>query len=406
VFVGHRADQLGSPDAVVVSSAIPPGNEEVEAARDRGIAVLHRAQVLAALMRRHRGIAVSGTHGKTTTTSMIAVVLEAAGLDPTYVVGGELNESGSNARSGRGAPFVAEADESDGSFLLLRPVVALVTNVEEEHHDFYRNLAETEAAFVAFCRGADTVIACGDDPGARRVAEASGRPVRFYGEAAESEVRLEILEATLKGGRASVSGLGSPFTLQLPLPGRHYLLNAVAAICAAAEFGVAPGDAARTLASFGGVRRRFESRGSAGGALFVDDYAHHPTELAATIQTARSNGVQRLVAIFQPHRYTRTAALWRELGESLSDADLIVVTEVYGAGELPMPGVSAKLVVDAVAEKTPGKRVVYLPHRRDLVPFLVGEVRVGDLVLTLGAGDIGMVGDEALARLRENDGLD
>jgi UDP-N-acetylmuramate--alanine ligase len=404
VHVGHAASLVGDAEAVVVSTAIGPDNPEVVEARSRGIPVLARAQVLAALMRDRRGIAVAGTHGKTTTTSMVAVILQEAGLDPTYVIGGDLNESGSNARSGNGDLFVAEADESDGSFLLLSPEIAVVTNVEEDHLDFFAGRDEIEAAFVEFCRRAKLVVACGDDAVVRRVVEKAGVTAVTYGEGADNDVRLEHMEIRSDGGACRIRWDDGAAQISVPVPGSHYLLNATAALTVARLVGVDPVDAAAALATFRGVRRRYERRGSAAGAQFVDDYAHHPTEIAATLASAGAtkadkNGIRRIVAVFQPHRYTRTAAMWRELGGSLVGADLAVVTDVYAAGELPVPGITGKLVVDALAEAAPGKRIVYLPHRADVASFLAREVRPGDLVLTLGAGDVTMVGEETLARL-------
>ena len=405
VTAGHDASNVAAPDAVVVSTAIGPGNPEVEEARRRGIPVLARAQVLAAMMRERRGIAVAGTHGKTTTTSMLAVILERAGLDPTYVVGGDLNESGSNARSGEGDVFLAEADESDGSFLLLEPAIAVVTNVEEDHLDFYGGAEEIEGAFTAFCRRAALVVACADDPGAVRVVESSGTSATWYGESARAEVVVEEA-AVRRGGSSCRIRVGpapgvEPWTgrLDLPVPGRQHLLNAAAAVAVATRIGVPAETAVAALAAFGGVRRRWELRGEARGASFVDDYAHHPTEISATLGAARADEADRIVAVFQPHRFSRTAALGRALGESLVGADVVVVTDVFGAGERPVPGVTGKLVVDGLVEAAPGKRAVYLPRRSDVAPFLAREVRPGDLVLTLGAGDITMVGSETLALL-------
>lgn len=405
VAAGHDAGNLGGPDAVVVSTAIGGANPEVDEARRRGVPVLARAQVLAAMMRERRGIAVAGTHGKTTTTSMLAVILEQAGLDPTYVVGGDLNESGSNARSGRGEVFLAEADESDGSFLLLEPEVAVVTNVEEDHLDFYADGGEIEAAFAAFCRRAGLVVACADDPGAVRVVEASGATTVWYGEADSADVVVEEAVVRQGGGSCRIRVEDAPGVkwwagrMDLPVPGRQHLLNAAGAVAAATRVGVGAATAVAALATFGGVRRRWELRGRARGAAFVDDYAHHPTEISATLRTARSDGADRIVAVFQPHRFSRTSSLWRALGESLAGADVVVVTDVFGAGELPVPGVTGKLVVDGLVEAAPGKRAVYLPRRADVAPFLAREVRPGDLVLTLGAGDITMVGSETLALL-------
>jgi UDP-N-acetylmuramate--alanine ligase len=406
--VGHATANVERPDAVVVSTAISKDNPELVEAHRRGFPVLARAQVQAALMRGQRGVAVAGTHGKTSTTSMLALILERAGLDPTYLIGGDLNESGSNARSGRGDVFVAEADESDGSFLLLEPELAVVTNVEDDHLDFYPTRDDIERAFTAFCRRARLVVACADDAGTRRVIEAAGSSVMWYGESDDAAVRVEDPSSTLERSRATLL-ISAPSLdpwrgeLDLPVPGRQYLSNAAGAIAAAAELGVPPEDSVDALRDFGGVRRRWEHRGESRGAVFVDDYAHHPTEIEATLATARADGGNRVVAVFQPHRYSRTAALWRGLGESLAGADVVVVTDVYGAGELPVPGVTGKLLVDSLVEAAPGKRAVYLPRRGDVAPFLAREVRPGDLVLTLGAGDITMVGDEALALLRGPD---
>ena len=401
VFAGHSPRHVGAPDAVVVSSAIPPRNSEVLQARRAGLPVLTRAQVLAALMRGRRGVAVSGTHGKTTTTSMISVMLTRTGHRPTFVIGGDLNESGSGAEHGAGEVFVAEADESDGSFLLLRPEIAVVTNVEEDHLDFYTDRDEVEAAFGAFIARSGTVVACSDDPGARRALREATGPVLRYGRGGDADLVLSDERLSPGGAVGRVCAMGETVTVSIGVPGHHNLLNATAALGVAASLGLPLSEAAAALSSFTGVRRRFERRGGARGAQFVDDYAHHPTEVAATLAAARTTGHGRLVAVFQPHRYTRTRALWRELGESLRAADLIVLTDVYGAGEPPIPGVTGKLLVEALAEVAPGKRVVYLPHRAELAGFLAREVRPGDLVLTLGAGDVTMVGEETLERLRE-----
>jgi UDP-N-acetylmuramate--alanine ligase len=406
VAVGHRADQVaadGVPDAVVVSTAIPERNPELEEARRLGVPVLARAQVLAALMSGTRGVAIAGTHGKTTTTSMTSVILERAGLDPTFVIGGDLNESGSNARHGAGGWFVAEADESDGSFLLLAPEVAVITNVEQDHVDFYRSRDDTLAAFARFARSPEVVVACADDDGVLEVLGRAGREGRThtYGLGPEADVRVTPRASSGRSVTGSIEFDGRAVEVSLRVPGVHNLLNAAGAMLAAREAGVGPEAAAAALESFGGVRRRFEFRGMGRGAEFFDDYAHHPTELRATL-AAVPDEYQRVVAVFQPHRYTRTEAMWCELGEALGAADVVVLTDVYGAGETPIPGVTGKLLVDSLTESAPGKRVVYLPKRADVAPFLSAEVRPGDLVLTLGAGDITMVPDEALERILED----
>ncbi len=402
VSIGHAAGRVGPADAVVVSSAIREDNPELAEARGRGIPVWMRAQALAAAAADHRTIAVAGTHGKTTTTSMVALVLERAGLDPTYVIGGDPNETGSGARSGAGELFVAEADESDGSFLLMRPAVGIVTNVEVDHVDFYPDgLPEIEAAFTAFAERCEHLVVCSDEEGALRAVEAAGVATTTYGTGADADVRLEIATAGPNGSAGEIIVDGARHPLRIQVDGAHNLLNAAAAVAVARLVGVSPSAAVDALAEFSGVHRRFERRGSVRGARFYDDYGHVPTELAVTLGVARRTGPERLVAVFQPHRFSRTQALWRELGASLVEADLVVVTDVYGAAQDPIPGVTGKLVVRGIAESAPGKRIVYLPHRGDVVEFLNREVRGGDLVITMGCGDVWMLGDAALERMSE-----
>jgi UDP-N-acetylmuramate--alanine ligase len=401
VWVGHDASHVGEADAVVISSAIREENPELAEARRRGVPVWMRAQALAAAAADHRAIAVAGTHGKTTTTSMVALVLERAGLDPTYVIGGDPNETGSGARSGRGDLFVAEADESDGSFLLMRPAVGIVTNVEVDHVDFYRDgLPEIESAFTAFAERCELVVVSADDERAVRSVRAAGTELVTYGTAPGADVLLEIGSVGPGGAAGHVTLGGERLALRLPVDGAHNLSNAAATIAAARAVGVPPAVAAEALASFAGVHRRFELRGSVRGASFYDDYGHVPTELGVTLDVARRTGPRRLVAVFQPHRYSRTQALWRELGASLVEADLVLVTDVYGAAQDPIPGVTGKLVVRGVSDAAPRKRVAYLPHRADVVEFLDREVRAGDLVITMGCGDVWMLGDAALERIR------
>ena len=400
VHVGHSADQVGSTDAVIVSSAITERNPEVEEARRRGMPVWARAQALAAAARGSRTIAVSGTHGKTTTTSMLAVVLELAGKDPTFVVGGDLNESGSGARAGRGGIFLAEADESDGSFLLMDPEVAILTNVDVDHVDFYRGgRAEIEAAFSEFLSRSRSAVVCIDDAGAMKSLAAASVEATTYGTDPAASFRLEVVSPGPGGSKGVVSAPSGEVRLVLRVDGAHNLENATGALAAAALVGVPPDVAADALSSFGGVKRRFERRGIARGAQFYDDYGHIPAELEVTLQVARRTGPRRLVAVFQPHRYSRTQALWRELGASLVEADVIVVTDVYGAEQDPIPGVTGHLVVDGVRLADPSKRVEYLPHRADVVAFLDEEVRPGDLVVTMGCGDVWTLGDAAMVRI-------
>jgi len=408
VFVGHDKAHVGEPDAVIVSSAIAEGNPELASAREAGIPVWARAQALAAFAAGHRSIAVAGTHGKTTTTSMIAVILERTGADPSYLIGGDLNESGSGARAGGGDLFVFEADESDGSFLLTEPTVGVITNVDVDHVDFYRGgRDEIEAAFGTFATRCGAVVACGDDPGVRRSLGAesgwAGTAVTTYGTEPGNDLLLSVATLGPAGAAGSVElPGGSTLEIGLPVDGAHNLLNAVAAIAAAALVGVPQERAAAALTAFTGVHRRFEHRGSGRGADFFDDYGHTPTEMEVTLLTARRRRPSRLIAVVQPHRYSRVQALWRELGASVTGADLVVVTDVYGADQEPIPGVTGRLVVDGIELASPGKDVVYVPHREDVVEFLDREVRPGDLVVTMGCGDVWMLGDEALARIRES----
>ena len=402
IATGHAGSNLGDADTVVVSSAIRDDNPELVAARRRGIPTWARAQALAAAAADRRQIAVAGTHGKTTTTAMIALVLERAGLDPTYVIGGDTNESGSGASAGAGDLFVTEADESDGSFLLGRPAIGVVTNVEVDHVDFYPGgLAEIERAFTAFAERCERVVVYADDAVAMRAVAASGVPRSTYGSALGADVRLEIASVGPGGGRAILAVDGERHQLRLRVDGAHNLLNAAAAVAVAADAGVPAATSVEALAGFTGVHRRFEHRGTARGADFYDDYGHVPTELEVTLGVARRTDHRRVLAVFQPHRYSRTQALWQELGRSLVEADVVVVTDVYGAAQDPIPGVTGKLVVEGIARTGRDRRVVYLPHRNDVVEFLEREVREGDLVLTMGCGDVWMLGDAALERIRE-----
>lgn len=416
--VGHDAANLEGASTVVVSSAIPQHNPELQAARAAGLPVLQRAQLLAMLMRERRGIAVAGTHGKTTTTSMVAMALRHARLDPTFLIGGDLNETGTNAHYGSGEWLVAEADESDGSFLWLAPEIAVVTNVEADHLDHYKDEAAIEEAFLSFLKGVrpgGTVVVCADDPGARRVAGAGSAFASTSGAASVVTYGIDPdgasgipdwhatgIERSSTGIRATVHYRGAEQgALALSVSGDHNLRNALAALAVARLAGVEFSVAAEELAVFGGVARRFEARGLAGGVTVVDDYAHHPTEIAATLAAARERGFARIVAVFQPHRYSRTLAMGSALGRAMAAADVAVVTDVYGAGEQPIPGVTGKRVVDGALDAAPGRRVAYLPAGSDIAGYVAAVARDGDLVLTLGAGDITMLGDEILYRIRD-----
>jgi UDP-N-acetylmuramate--alanine ligase len=405
VHVGHDAANLGEVDAVAVSTAIPAGNPEVRAAAERGIAVLRRAEILTAIAATRRTVAVSGTHGKTTTSSMLALVLVEAGLRPSFIVGGELNEIGSGAVwSDDGEWFVVEADESDGTFVEIGAEVAVVTSVEADHLDFYGDLASIEAAFDRFLAEAPGPnLVCADDPGSARLGQARG--ALTYGTDPSADYRI-VDPVTGRQGSSFQLAHGTDIlgTVELPVPGLHNIRNATAAIVAGLQLG-APFEAGRSaLGRYAGVARRFQFRGEVGGVTVVDDYAHNPGKVRAVLAAAASGGWGRVVAVFQPHRYSRTADLHRAFGDSFVDADVVVVTDVYGAGEQPRPGVTGKLIVNAILEAHPRTRVVWLPRREDVVPFLDGELRSGDLCLTLGAGDITSLPDELLSRLEARSG--
>ncbi|MFL6137643.1 MAG: UDP-N-acetylmuramate--L-alanine ligase [Frankiaceae bacterium] len=407
VEVGHDAAHLGDADTVVVSSAIRESNQELAAARARGLRVMPRAAALAALMHGTVGVAVAGTHGKTTTTSMITVALYRCGADPSFVIGADLNEPGSGAHHGSGEAFVAEADESDGSFLLLAPHAAVVTNVELDHTDRYGSLDELRAAFAAFVERVEPsgfVVTCADDDGARRVAavaRARGLPVLTYGTAADADVRLEALRLTGAGSRAEVVWAGRRLgELALQVPGRHNLLDAAAALAVVVRLGCSFADAAGGLAGFTGARRRLELKGSAGDVRVYDDYAHNPTKVRAALEAGRLlAGDGRLLVAFQPHLYSRTADFHAEFGAALGLADEVVVMDVYAAREDPVPGVTGQLVADAVP--LPPDRVAFCPSWSAVAGELVRRARPGDLVMTIGAGDVTMLGPEVLALLRE-----
>jgi UDP-N-acetylmuramate--alanine ligase len=394
--VGHRPDNVGDADFVTISTAIPATNPEVVEARRRGIPVLRRAEALAAVAATRRTVAVAGTHGKTTASSMLALVLVEAGLRPSFIIGGDINEVGSGAAWSDGEWLVVEADESDGTFLHLAPEVALVTNVEPDHLDYYGDVAHLEAAFSEFLVGAAGArIVCADDLVASRL----GRSVQAtsYGVAAGADYRMTELVTRRSSGQFTVEHDGVPLgMITLAVPGAHNARNACGALVAGLAVGASFDDARRALERYGGVARRFEFRGEGAGVTFVDDYAHLPTEVRAALAAAKDGEWQRVVAVFQPHRYSRTAALWADFANAFVDADVLVVTDIYPAGEAPRPGVSGRLIVDAVAASHPGQDAVYLPGHRQLVAHLRRILQPGDLCLTLGAGDLTVLPDELL----------
>ncbi|HEY7917340.1 MAG TPA: UDP-N-acetylmuramate--L-alanine ligase [Acidimicrobiales bacterium] len=398
VAIGHSGANVGSADVVAISSAVGAGNPEVAEARRRGIAVLARSEALAAIASLRRCIAVAGTHGKTTTASMLALLLVEAGIRPSFLIGGDVNEIGTNAVWDEGEWLVVEADESDGTFLALVPDIAVITNVEPDHLDHYGSFAAVRSAFAEFAGSArHRRVVGGDDPEAARIGRAAGSDL--VGMTPECTYRLVDLDLA----RSSVSfGLTGPAGDQLgrlavPVPGLHNAKNAALATVAALVAGVPFAAAARALARFAGVARRFEFRGTANGVTFVDDYAHLPSEVRAALAAARNGDWRRVVAVFQPHRYSRTAALWSEFGQAFADADLAVVTDVYGAGEPPVPGVSGQLVADAIRRSFPEIPVAYVSGRAALRRTVGDLLEAGDLCCTLGAGDLTSLPDELMS---------
>jgi UDP-N-acetylmuramate--alanine ligase len=401
VFIGHKAANLDQPDVAVISSAIPAHNVELREARRRGILVVKRAQALAWLMQSGRGIAVCGTHGKTTTTSMISRALVDEGFDPTFLVGGELNDMGSNARQGEGEFVVCEADESDGSLLLLEPEVAVVTNLEFDHHSHYLHVEDIEQVFRTFLSRLPAhglLVYCAED--ARLTALARGVHCRTcsYGFVGSADYQAREVVPKQPGSSFTVwHGEERLAAIGLQVPGRHNVLNALACFATLTELGMRAQQITPALAAFSGAVRRFQLKGERDGVTVVDDYAHHPTELRATLRAAREGEWSRIIAVFQPHLYSRTEFLHKEFAEALLEADMAVVTDVYGAREEPLPGVSGKLIVDGILRLAKNKPVAYLPRSGSIVDYLCHVTGPGDLVLTLGAGDVHRVGERFLA---------
>ena len=395
VAVGHAAENVGDVQVLVKSTAISDENPELVEARRRSIAIIPRAEMLAELMRLRQGIAIAGTHGKTTTTSLTASIFDTAGLDPTVIIGGRLNAYGTNAHLGHGEYLIAEADESDGSFLCLLPIINVVTNVDEDHLDHYKTRAGIDEAFVEFMNNVPFYglnIVCGDDPGVRALLSRVKRPVLTYGFAEDNVLRAVPLECGVRNNfevwRSGVK-LGQ---VSLPQPGRHNMLNALAAIGAAMEVDISFEKCAEGLNGFGGVGRRFEFKGEKGGVTVVDDYGHHPAEIAATLATARQVFPgRRIIAAFQPHRFSRTQAHFGEFCKVFDNVDQLLLTEIYAASEKPIPGVSGQSLAQGIRQvsTTP---VEYFQTLNDLAAGLHGILKEGDVLLTLGAGSITRLG--------------
>ncbi|MFN2386974.1 MAG: UDP-N-acetylmuramate--L-alanine ligase [Thermoanaerobaculia bacterium] len=402
IATGHDARHVAEADLVVMSSAVDESNPEVREARRRGLPVIRRAEMLAEIMRLKQGIAIAGTHGKTTTTSLTGMVLTEAGFDPTIVVGGQVRVLGTNARLGKGDFLVAEADEYDRSFLELTPVVAVLTNIEADHLDTYRDLSDILESFTIFANRVPfygAVVACVDDPGVAGILPRIKRRVVTYGESPQAMLRASriALEASgttfdvMEGDTWSLGRVG------LRLPGKHNVANALAAIAVGRELSIPFPVIARALNEFTGVVRRFETKGERDGVLVVDDYAHHPTEIAATLAAARQvYPRRRLVALFQPHLFSRTRDFAEDFGKALSACDIAIVTDVYPSREKPIPGVTGELVASA-ARQAGHARVLYVAEKEKVVAELERLVVSGDLLLTMGAGDVVKLGEKFLA---------
>ncbi len=403
IYEGHRIEHLEAVDVVVISSAVKADNPEVNEAQHRQIPIIPRAEMLAELMRMKYGITVAGTHGKTTTTSMIAIILQQAGMDPTVVVGGRLNALDSNAKLGAGDFMVVEADESDRSFLLLSPTVAIVTNIDEDHMESYSGLEDLKEAFISFVNKVPfygAVILCLDESHIQSIIPRVKRRILSYGFSGQAD--LNILNLSFQGFGASFQLRYRGETLgefHLNIPGRHNVLNATAAVAVGLDLGVSVEISKTALEHFSGADRRFQIKGRLRGITVIDDYAHHPTEIKATLEAARQMGDHRIIVIFQPHRYSRTRYCFDEFARSFYQADMVVISDIYAAGEEPLEGVHSDKLVEAI--KSFGhKNARYMGNLKEVAKTLEPELRDGDLVITMGAGSIWKVGDELLQWLQ------
>jgi UDP-N-acetylmuramate--alanine ligase len=399
IVEGHRPENIGRADVVVTSSAVQDENPEVRAARAAKIPVIRRAEMLAELMRMKHGIGIAGTHGKTTTTSMVGQVLTSAGLDPTLVIGGKVRYLGSNAKLGTGRYLVAEADEFDRSFLRLAPVIAVITTIEAEHLDCYRDLDEIKNAFVEFANKVPfygAIIACLDERGVQAILPRLEKRCITYGLSSQAELQArEVRYRGMETGFTVHNGTGLLGEITMKVPGLHNVKNALAAIAVGLEMEIPFATIADALAQFAGVYRRFEIKGEREGTLVIDDYGHHPTEIEATLKAAKDAFGRRVVAVFQPHLYSRTRDFYREFGASFNQADVLMVTDIYPAREQPLPGITGELVAQA-ARELGHRQVVYVPDKKDIPRELASIVKPGDIVITLGAGDIYQCGEAFL----------
>ena len=406
IYIGQRKENIKDAQVVIISSAIRDTNVELVEARRRGIPVIHRSDALVHIMSYGNAIAVAGAHGKTTTSSMIGQILYECQTDPTLVIGGEVDYLHCNSVLGKGRYVVVEADESDGSFLKEHSHMAVVTNIDADHMDHYGSLDNIIKAFTQFVNQVDddgAAILCFENSHIRAMAQHVDTPFISYGIEQDAEYQAKNIHYV--EGRLYYDvyhGNTKLGTLNLSVPGRHNVLNSLAAAIVALRCGVPFEGIRNALCHFHGAKRRFQTKGHVKGIWVVDDYAHHPTEIHATLMAARSMGTHKVVCLFQPHRYTRTKLLLNQFGEAFTGADTLIITDVYSAGEDPIPGVSGKLIADKVEEMT-GKKVIYIPDKNDIVPYLKDHARPQDLIITMGAGDIYTIGERFVEELKETE---
>jgi UDP-N-acetylmuramate--alanine ligase len=401
ILIGHRRDNIEGSDAVVYSAAIQSDNPELKEARSKGIPVYERSDILSRLLDRGKGIAVAGTHGKTTTTSMISMILRGLGMDPTIIVGGELNELGSNAIKGKGDYIIAEACESDGSFIKYRPFISVVTNIEEDHLDYYRDMDELNSSFFQFISNTKKngfIVINSDEIDLTGLSDRKNRNIITFGLSSKNDLYADNITYSNLGSSFELNEKGEKkLIVELNVPGLHNIKNSLAALSVCSALNIDLDRAKEVLKYFTGVKRRFEKRGEKNGILVFDDYAHHPSEVKATLEAAvLSTGKRRIVTVFQPHRYSRLAKLNKDFSRAFDKSDVLIITDVYGAGEPPVPGINGKILIDSIIESGYPNRVIYIPKLLDIPEYLQQELRSGDVLLLLGAGDITRVTDEIL----------
>ncbi len=406
ICIGHRAENISAPHVVVISSAVKNDNVEVMAAREKQIPVIPRAEMLAELMRLKYGVAIAGAHGKTTTTSMVSTVLAAGGIDPTVVIGGKLNSLGTNAKLGQGDFLVAEADESDGSFLKLSPTIAVVTTIDAEHLDYYKDIDQIKAAFLAFINKVPFYgmsVLCLDQPHIQALIPSVQKRYQTYGLSTQADYQARDVSLRPLGSTFKVLHHNQDLGIfELSVPGVHNINNSLAAIAVARELEIDLEVIRKALKEFSGVQRRFQIKGEAKGITVVDDYGHHPTEVKATLAAAAAGLERRVVVVFQPHRYTRTQHLLEEFFTAFNQADKLVVLDIYAAGEKPIPGVTGQALYEGI-KKYGHRDVTYLADKGKVADYLLGVLKKGDLMITLGAGDVWKIGEEVVEKLKRGD---